>query len=55
MAGVPDPRGLEGRSEGDESGKLRPREFFWDSIVLYVVGVIIGKLTLPISELVLVS
>lgn len=32
-----DPRRLEGRSEDS-----RPREFFWDSISLYVVGVILA-------------
>lgn len=32
-----DPRKLEGRSEDS-----RPREFFWDSISLYVVGVILA-------------
>ena len=41
QAGATDPRRLEARSEADS--KLRPRDFFWDSIVLYVVGVIIGK------------
>ena len=32
-----DPKKLEGNSEDS-----RPREFFWDSVTLYVVGVIIG-------------
>ena len=36
-----DPKKLEGRPEGEE-GKFRPREFFWDSVALYVVSVIIG-------------
>ena len=31
-------RGLEGRPEDEK----RPREFFWDSVVLYVVSAIIG-------------
>ena len=41
-------RGLEGRAEGgeEEGGKVRPREFFWDSIVLYVVTAIIGLATI---------
>ena len=42
MAGVGDRlKDLEGRPRG-EDGKNQPREFFWDSIVLYVVFSIIG-------------
>ena len=40
--GTTDPKGLEGRPEVTEGSNLRPREFFWDSIVLYVVSVIVG-------------
>ena len=43
--GATDPKGLEGRpeiDEGSENANLRSREFFWDSIVLYVVSVMVG-------------
>ena len=33
---------LEGRPDKEEEGTIRPREFFWDSIVLYVLFAIIG-------------
>lgn len=42
---VPDVRGLEGKASGEgeeENGKITPREFFWDSISLYVVFAIIS-------------
>ena len=40
-AGGSDAKKLEGRPEGEE-GKFLPREFFWDSVALYVVSAIIG-------------
>ena len=44
--GGADPKGLEGRpqgeGEGEGEGRIKPREFFWDSIILYVVYSIIG-------------
>lgn len=46
--GATDPKGLEGRPEGDEGSEnsnLRAREFFWDSIVLYVVSVMVALAT----------
>ena len=36
-----DPKNLEGRPD-EESNSFRPREFFWDSVTLYVVSVIIA-------------
>ena len=36
-----DPRGLEGRQEG-ENAAPRSRDFFWDSIVLFVVAAILA-------------
>ena len=39
--GGSDAKQLEGRAEGEE-GKFLPREFFWDSVALYVVSAIIG-------------
>ncbi len=39
--GGSDPQKLESRADGDNDA-LRPREFFWDSITLYVVSAIIG-------------
>ena len=35
------PKNLEGRPD-EESNKFRPREFFWDSVTLYVVSAIIA-------------
>ena len=35
-------KGLEGRPENEEGRGLVPREFFWDSIVVFVVSAIIG-------------
>ena len=40
-AGGSDAKKLEGRPEGEE-GKFLPREFFWDSVALYVVSAIVG-------------
>ena len=44
--GGADPKGLEGRPQGEEEGegdgRIKPREFFWDSVTLYVVYSIIG-------------
>ena len=44
--GGADPKGLEGRPQGEEEGegdgRIKPREFFWDSITLYVVYSVIG-------------
>ena len=44
MSGLPDIKKLEGREDegSGEEGKIRAREFFWDSIVLYVLFAIIG-------------
>lgn len=46
LGGGADPKGLEGRPQGEEEGegdgRIKPREFFWDSITLYVVYSIIG-------------
>ena len=51
MFGIPTASGVEGRQraseeeEEDDGGggaALRPRDFFWDTVVLYVVGVILG-------------
>ena len=39
--GGSDAKQLEGRPEGEE-GKFLPREFFWDSVSLYVVSAIIS-------------
>ena len=40
-ASGPNVKGLEGRKD-DEGTKLRAREFFWDSIVLFVLSAIVG-------------
>ena len=37
-----DPKNLEGRADGEGNNSFRPREFFWDSVTLYVVSAIIG-------------
>lgn len=54
-AGV-EARDLEGKAksaEESESGKLAPREFFWDSIVLFVLSAILGLTAIDvISEFV---
>ena len=41
MAAIPDPRVLEGRKEG-QAPAPQSRDFFWDSITLYVVAVILA-------------
>ena len=39
--GAPDAKGLEGRQEGEPTAP-RSREFFWDSLVLFVVAAIVA-------------
>lgn len=52
MASGPDVRGLEGKGgdgeEEEEGGGIKPREFFWDSITLYVVFAILGLTTIDV-------
>lgn len=38
---IPNPKGLEGRKEG-QTPAPQSRDFFWDSITLYIVAVILG-------------
>lgn len=51
-SGAPNVKGLEGKpqQDGEEEGdgKIKPREFFWDSITLYVVFAIIGLTTIDV-------
>ena len=51
MAGSgPNVRGLEGKGEGEneDEGSIKPREFFWDSVTLYVVFALIGLTTIDV-------
>ena len=53
MASGANVKGLEGKGSGDgeeeeEEGSIKPREFFWDSITLYVVFAIIGLTTIDL-------
>ena len=38
--GVPDAKELEGRKDGENRPSVQSRDFFWDSVTLYVVGAI---------------
>ena len=41
MASIPDPKELEGRKKGQAQAP-QSRDFFWDSITLYIVAVILA-------------
>ena len=40
--GVPDARELEGRKDGENRPSSQSRDFFWDSVTLFVVGAILA-------------
>ena len=40
--GVPDAKELEGRKDGENRPSVQSRDFFWDSVTLYVVGAILA-------------
>ena len=40
--GVPDAKVLEGRKDGENRPSVQSRDFFWDSVTLFVVGAILS-------------
>ena len=40
--GVPDAKELEGRKDGENGPPFQSRDFFWDSVTLFVVGAILA-------------
>jgi hypothetical protein len=42
MASVPDAKELEGRKQNESDPAPQSRDFFWDSITLYIVGTILA-------------
>ena len=40
--GVPDAKELEGRKKGENRPSVQSRDFFWDSVTLFVVGAILA-------------